>query len=170
MAKAMFVGFLMLASIACGTSSTPSFTTPTSSALVVSTPTTPIAGGWNQNPTPTITSLSPTTAIAGSDDITITITGTNFVPYPRDRSPFDYVYWSIAVWVPAGGSLHTDSTLLETRFVSDTELAVIIPAKLLARPMSAQVSVFTINYLDWYDGDNSGPRSDPVTFTVVESH
>jgi hypothetical protein len=57
--------------------------------------------------------------------------------------------------------------LLETRFVSDTQLTVVIPAALLARPMSVQVMVATINYLDWYDGYNAGPRSDPVTFTVA---
>jgi hypothetical protein len=67
-----------------------------------------------------ISSLSPATARAGSDEITITITGSGFQIY-GNGSP----YSSFAVW--SSSVVETD---LLTRYVSDTQLTAIIPANL----------------------------------------
>ena len=62
-----------------------------------------------------ISSLSPATAIAGTGDITITITGSGFQP-PQIAT----VTSCFAVW--------SDDIIMNTRYVSDTQLTAVIPA------------------------------------------
>jgi hypothetical protein len=64
-----------------------------------------------------ISAISPTGATAGSPDLTLTITGANFVGAPHNRSQ--------AVWAANG-----DTTLLVTASLSSTELTAVIPAAL----------------------------------------
>jgi YVTN family beta-propeller protein len=72
------------------------------------------------NPTPSITTISPNTAIAGSTAFTLTINGTNFVA---------------ASMVNFGGAAPT------TTFVSATQLTAAIPAAAIASSGTAAVTV-----------------------------
>jgi hypothetical protein len=94
-------------------------------------------------------SISPTAAITGSPDFTLTITGSNgqFYNSANNRSQ--------AVWLVNG----TDN-VLPTTFVSNTMLTAVIPAALLSNPVKAQVLVET----------RSPPlmvRSNPIFFNVT---
>ena len=73
------------------------------------------------NPMPTITSLSPPSATVGATQLTLTITGTNFV-----RT-------SVARW---------NGTDRPTTYVSATQLTVVIPASDLLTAGTARVTVF----------------------------
>jgi len=92
-------------------------------------------------PTPTLTALSPSTAVAGSDGLTLQVTGTNF-----DSA-------SVVEWTPAGGSV----TNLTTTFQSATSLQATIPAPLLATP--GTVSVVVANSASLVSG--------PMSFTIT---
>lgn len=89
-------------------------------------------------PTPTPTpvssedsiSISPTSAVAGSPDVLLTITGSNFA---GARHNFSQAVWS------SNGS----ETRLATTFVSSTQLTAVVPANLLISPVAAQVFVQT---------------------------
>jgi hypothetical protein len=72
------------------------------------------------NPTPTLTSLSPQTVAAGSPDLTVTVTGTSFVPS------------SVVNW---------DGAALATTFVGDTQLTATVPAKDIAGAGNPSVTV-----------------------------
>jgi hypothetical protein len=89
------------------------------------------------NPAPTISSISPATAVAGSGNFTLTITGTNFVN------------GSVVRW---NGSDRT------TTFVSSTQLTAAIPASDIATAGTANVTVF--------NPAPGGGESDAVTFTI----
>jgi hypothetical protein len=89
------------------------------------------------NPAPTISSISPATAVAGSGNFTLTITGTNFVTN------------SVVRW---NGSDRT------TTFVSSTQLTAAIPASDIATAGTANVTVF--------NPAPGGGESDAVTFTI----
>ena len=110
--------------------------------------------------TPSLSSLSPATAIAGSDDITMTITGSAFQANPWPPGPSSFAMWSES----NGGE-----TFLSTRFVSDTQLTVIVPAKLLKDPKFAQVFVVNGDWMGWSDGYRGYPQSTAVSFAVVAS-
>jgi hypothetical protein len=71
---------------------------------------------------PALSSLSPTSALAGSSDLTLTVNGSNFVSQ------------SVVQW---------NGTNLATTFVSSTQLTAVVPASLLAQPGTAAVTVFT---------------------------
>src|SRR3970282_689284 len=73
------------------------------------------------NPVPTITSLAPSSALAGDPAFTLTVNGTNFVS------------GSVVRW---NGSDRT------TTFLSSTQLTAAIPASDLATAGTAQVTVF----------------------------
>jgi hypothetical protein len=102
-------------------------------------------GGWTSNPLaltvtatiPTLTAISPNSAIAGSGPVTLTATGTNFV--------------STSV-VQVNGATRT------TTFVSGTQLTAAIPASDLAVGALLSITVFTPG--------PSGGSSSAVTFTV----
>ena len=69
---------------------------------------------------PTITSLSPASAVAGGAAFTLTVNGTNFV---------------------SGATVQWGSTALTTTFVSATQLTAAVPASLIANAGSANVTV-----------------------------
>jgi len=74
---------------------------------------------------PSITTLSPNGAEAGSSDVTMTVTGTNFI------------HASVVQWTPAGGS----ETDLATAYQSSTSLTAVIPAALITDVGTATVTV-----------------------------
>ena len=92
------------------------------------------------NPAPTISSISPATAVAGSDNFTLTITGTNFVN------------GAVVRW---NGSDRT------TTFVSSTRLEAAIPASDIATAGTANVTVF--------NPAPGGGESGAVTFTIQDN-
>ena len=92
------------------------------------------------NPEPTIDTLSPATAVAGSGGFTLTITGTNFVTN------------SVVRW---NGSDRT------TGFVSSTVLTATIPASDVATAGTANVTVF--------NPTPGGGESGAVTFTIQDN-
>ena len=75
-------------------------------------------------------SISPVSVLAGGPDLELTVTGVGFADQRHNRS--------IVVW-----SVNSRDTFLATTFVSSTELTAVIPAALLANPVSANVSVAT---------------------------
>jgi hypothetical protein len=93
------------------------------------------------NPLPTISSISPSTAVAGSGGFTLTITGTNFVTN------------SVVRW---NGSDRT------TGFVSSTVLTATIPASDVATAGTASVTVF--------NPAPGGGTSNTATFTIQASN
>ena len=109
-------------------------------------------------PTPSISSISPSTAAAGSQDVTITIDGSNFGHY-------GHFIWSTAFWTP-NGNLHDTGTGLQTTIVSSSQLTAVIPAKLLQSPTSVQIVVMNGDVMGMTDGYFGYPRSNSVTFTV----
>lgn len=74
-----------------------------------------------QNPIPTLTSISPTSAIGGGAAFTLTVRGTNFIPTST-------VQWNAANHA--------------TTFTSSTELTAVIEASDIGNGGSAQVAVF----------------------------
>jgi hypothetical protein len=78
------------------------------------------ATGGYATPTPQLSSLSPESVVAGSPDVTITLTGENFTPATMVR-------WN--------------NNNLATTMVSDTEIQAVIPAAAVATPASAPLLV-----------------------------
>jgi hypothetical protein len=113
------------------------------SASVPFTVTTPVPGAV------LLTAISPATATPGSSDVTLTVTGLNFVHQKFTRSR--------VVW-----SANNTDTVLATNFVSNTELSAVIPAALLSNPGPAIVAVETGDIM----ADGPLPRSNPTVFTV----
>jgi hypothetical protein len=116
---------------------------------VTSTPTTP---------TPSISSISPSTVPAGSPDVTITIDGSNFGHY-------GHFVWSTAFWT-TNGNLHDTGTWLQTTIIGGSQLTAVIPAKVLQNPTSVQIVVMNGDVMGMSDGYFGYPRSNAVTFTV----
>jgi hypothetical protein len=84
---------------------------------------------------PAIADLSPNAAAAGTPDLTLTVTGTGFVP----AAPSPY-----AGPLPGAGSLvQWNDNLLKTTYQSDTKLTAVVPAQSLTTP--ARVSVSVVN-------------------------
>ena len=110
-------------------------------------------------PTPSISSISPSTVVAGSADVTITLNGSNFGHYEQFA-------WSTAFWT-TNGNLHDTGTLLQTTIISSSQLTAVIPAKLLQSPGSAQIVVMNGDVMGMSDGYFGYPRSNSVTFTVT---
>jgi hypothetical protein len=80
--------------------------------------------------TPAAIRISPVSAMAGSPDLELTVTGHDFAGHNHNRS---FVVWSVS----------SGDTLLTTTFVSSTELTAMVPAALLANPIVANVLVET---------------------------
>src|SRR5215468_5987019 len=112
-----------------------------------------------QTPVPTISSVSPSTVSAGSPDVTITIDGSNFGHY-------GHFFWSTAFWT-TNGNLHDTGTWLQTSIASDSQLIVVIPAKLLQSPTSVHLVVMNGDIMGMSDGYFGYPRSNWVAFTVT---
>lgn len=83
------------------------------------------------NPTPTITSLSPNTAVKGGPSFTLAITGTGFVP-TSDPSGGSVVHWN-------NGPTQTTLTLVS---VSSTQIQAAVSSGLIASAGTATVTVF----------------------------
>jgi hypothetical protein len=95
-----------------------------------------------------ISSISPTSATAGSPDLILTVTGSGFSHSSTDTQ----VLWE------ANGI----KTYLATTFVNSTMLTAVIPAALLSNAGTAQV--FALNTII---GDPVGPPSNRVDFSVT---
>jgi hypothetical protein len=98
---------------------------------------------------PSVSAIAPTSVVAGSADLPLSITGHNFVGGPQDSSQ--------AVWSGPG-----ITTVLPTHVVSSTQLNAVIPAALLSHAASAQVWVQTGDPTS----DPPPPKSNAVGFTV----
>jgi hypothetical protein len=110
-------------------------------------------------PVPSISSISTTTALVGSPDLTITIHGSNF-------GHFGHFVWSTAFWT-TNGNLHDTGKWLQTTIVSSSELTAVIPATLLQSPTSVHIVVMNGDIMGMTDGYFGYPRSNSVTFTVI---
>ena len=99
-----------------------------------------------------ISSISPTSAVAGSADLTLTITGSNFDGAGVIRSR--------AVWIVNG-----NTTPLSTTFVSDKQLTAVIPAALLTSPVEAQVAVQHYDQVEQVVDGTSNSVSFSITST-----
>jgi len=97
-----------------------------------------------------ISLISPASALAGSADLTLTLTGSNFLGEPHNLSQ--------AAW-SANGSV----TFLATTFVSSTQLTAVVPAALLSKPVTAQVLLETGDPM----GDVGLSKSNSVIFMVT---
>lgn len=75
-----------------------------------------------ENPVPVLLSLEPSTVVAGSAELTLTVKGDKFIPA------------SVVRWA---------GLELQTSFVSDKELRASIPSELLKRAATVQVNVFS---------------------------
>ncbi len=89
---------------------------------------------------PTITLLSPSSAIAGGQDFTLTVIGTNFVP---------------------GSFIRWNGENRQTTYLSVTELTVQIPAADIANVGTATVTVFA--------PEPGGGLSNPVSFAIRQA-
>jgi len=105
---------------------------------------------FNPPPSQPNISISPVSATAGSSDLVLTVTGSNFGDDAHKKS--------IVVWFA-----NNHETTLATTFESTTQLRAVVPAALLATPITAKVFVKT--------GDPIGSipfsKSDSITFMVV---
>lgn len=91
------------------------------------------------NPSPTITKVDPNSAPAKSPDLTLTVTGTNFLQG-------SVINWNVAA--------------LATKFVSATQLTATVPASLLLVPGTATVTVFN-------PAPGGGTSPGGLTFTIT---
>jgi hypothetical protein len=94
------------------------------------------------NPVPTITTINPSSALAGGPSFTLTVSGSGFVPV-------DGAVGSIVRWNNANRT---------TSFVSSTQLTAMIPATDIAAAGTASVTVF--------NPAPGGGASNSVTFTI----
>ncbi|MDQ2731780.1 MAG: IPT/TIG domain-containing protein [Armatimonadota bacterium] len=89
---------------------------------------------------PTITTLSPTTVVAGAAAFTLTVNGTNFL---------------------STSQAYLGNTPLATTFVSATQLTAIVPATSIAQTRNAVVFV--------YNGRRNGGSSNTIPFQITPS-
>jgi IPT/TIG domain len=94
-------------------------------------------------------SISPSSAVVGSPDLTMIVTGTNFIHSTHDVS--------FVVFIVNG-----TTDYLTTTFVSSTQLTAVIPAALMVSPVSGSIQVQTGDPL------GSGPfaESNSIAFSV----
>ncbi|MGC1620436.1 MAG: hypothetical protein WA765_18235 [Candidatus Acidiferrum sp.] len=114
------------------------------------------------NPVPTITTVAPNTAPAGSAAVPVTITGTNFL-LTSDATGGSQVFWNT-----------TAQTALAVSNISTTQIQATVPATLLGTAGSATVTVFNppvpppsgcqINC----NGFGGGGTSNAATFTISD--
>ena len=97
--------------------------------------------GTGNNPVPVFAGMSPSTALAGSAALTITITGTNFIN------------GSVVLW---------NGVSLTTTYISPTILTVVIPAANMATAGNAAVTVFSAS--------PGGGTSSALTFTITANN
>lgn len=99
-----------------------------------------------------ISSLSPSSAVSGSSDLTLTITGENLdITHTGSHPTITQAVWN--------------HTALNATVVSSTELTTVVPATLLAAP--AQVQIFVQK---WFFADESPfAVSNSLAFTVTHA-
>jgi hypothetical protein len=97
----------------------------------------------------TIFSINPMSAVVGSADLKLTLTGSNFL---GGRHNLSQAAWS------ANGS----TTFLATTYVNSTQLTAVVPAAMLSAPVTAQVLVETGDPM----GDIALSKSNSVGFRV----
>jgi hypothetical protein len=101
---------------------------------------------------PSNITVLPTSAVVGSVDVTLTVSGSAFSNEPHNKS--------VVVF-----STNNSNTTLSTTFISGTQLTAIVPANLMVNPVTAEVFVET--------GDPMGSvplvESDKVAFSVVRT-
>src|SRR6185437_8955592 len=97
----------------------------------------------------TLSSVSPSSAMAGSRDLRLTVTGSNFDSGPHRVNRI--------MWTAAGVSTPITATFLNT-----TQLTAVLPAKLLASPLTANLTV------EVWDFTNGSPAatSNALKFAV----
>ncbi len=100
---------------------------------------------------PSISSITPSVAVAGSAGVQISITGTNFVPPVLQQQ--SQVFSGTTVRWTAG----TGPVLLQTQVLSATQITATVPAALLATPLVASIDVV----------QPTGTSSNTVPFRVV---
>ena len=113
----------------------------------------------SSTPTPSISSITPSTSAAGSGDVTMTINGSNFGHYGNFT-------WSTA-FATTNGNLHDTGTWLQTTIIGGNQLTAVVPAKLLQSPTSFHIVVMNGDVMGMSDGYFGYPRSNSVTFTVT---
>src|SRR5713226_3513215 len=109
------------------------------------------------NPVPTVTSMSPTCAVAGGVAFTLTISGGNFLP-ASDPSGGSQVHWT------TGG---TQNTLPIVSSTMTSQIQATVSSALVASPSTAAVTVFNPPSPQSGGGTGGGGTSaTSLTFTV----
>lgn len=90
------------------------------------------------DPLPSLHGISPQSAVAGSADLSLTVTGANFEPNVQ-------VYWNL--------------NSLQVQYLSPTELQATVPASHLASPGPVNITVS--------NGDSTAPGMNLLVFTVL---
>ena len=101
-------------------------------------------------PPPGTIFIAPTSAPAGSNDLTLTITGHGFANTRQVKST--------AVW-----TMGTTTIRLTTTSVSDTQVMAAVPSALLTAPGTARVHVETVDA----QADAPAEKSDEAIFAIV---
>jgi len=115
----------------------------------------PSGGGSNPSGgTLSISSISPATATAGSGDITLIVSGSHLdLVHSGSHQTITTTVWSV------NGS----DTPLTTTVVSDTQITAGVPAALLAKPVTAHISIQKW----WFADDSPFATSNHLTFKVT---
>jgi hypothetical protein len=109
------------------------------------------------NPVPSVTSMSPTCAVAGGGAFTLTISGSNFLP-ASDPSGGSQVHWN------AGG---TQNTLSIVGTATASQIQATVSSALIASTGTAAVTVFNPPSPQSGGGNGGGGTSPTsLTFTV----
>ena len=120
----------------------------------------PYRGGLTvNNPVPTLSALNPSTAIAGSPDIMLALTGTGFSPAGYGG----YYYGS-------GSAVYWNNQYLNTTYVSPTQLTVTVPNSYLANAGTAQVTVYNSPTYSYNNGGGADDRRRHVQCTDIYNH
>ena len=149
--KILLGGLLLMWELGCGSPSTVS--PPTSGTS--GTPGVPSPSTSSQM----ITSISPVSVTAGSQNVILTINGSKF-----DNQ---FLRTSVAFWTTDPTNLHDHGTMLNTTFVSGSQLTAVVPAALLKDPVSVQIIIVTGDPMGMSDGFFGYPKSNAVSFTVT---
>jgi hypothetical protein len=105
-------------------------------------------------PTLLISSISPPSAVSGSPDLTLTIAGSNL---DLRHSGSNHTF-TVAIW-----SANGTGTSLPTTVLSGTQLTAVVPAALLAKPVSALLSIQKSYFAD----DSPFAVSNTLSFVVT---
>jgi hypothetical protein len=145
MKRETLVGFTFLLSLwGCGS---PGVQTP---------PSNPVSSPVPTGPELKIDSISPASALSGSTDFTLTITGTGFAPVQGHSQ-------SVVVWRAAG---HERLLLPNPQSATTAQLTAIVPAELLTTPLTAQIAVENGDPMSIGDGATYA-KTNAVTFNVI---